>query len=88
VRIERGYEAKAIGRRLAAAREAARLSQVQAGQRLGVPQSVIARLELGLRQLRFVEGLRLAELYEISPSRLAPDRPIEPKGRGDGDRLG
>lgn len=70
---DRAAGAALLGRRLATAREHAGLTQVQAATALGVPQSVIGKLELGLRQLRFVEGLRLAALYQISPGELAPD---------------
>jgi len=72
VRAERTEEARTIGRRLAEARESAGLSQLEVARQLGVPQSSIAKLELGLRQLRFIEGLRLAEIYGIAPTRLAP----------------
>lgn len=72
VRATRGEEARTVGERLASAREAAGLSQMVAARRLGVPQSSIAKLELGQRQLRFVEGLRLAEIYGVRPSELAP----------------
>jgi transcriptional regulator with XRE-family HTH domain len=68
---ERSDEARSVGRRLAAARERASLSQHQVARALGVPQSQVAKLELGVRQLRFTEGLRLAALYGIQPSALA-----------------
>ncbi|HJP89038.1 MAG TPA: helix-turn-helix transcriptional regulator [Candidatus Limnocylindrales bacterium] len=73
VRAERSDEARLVGRRLAAAREAAGLSQLEAARRLGVPQSAIGKLELGQRQLRFVEGLRLAKIYGVAPTRLASE---------------
>jgi transcriptional regulator with XRE-family HTH domain len=73
IQAERLDEARLVGRRLASAREAAGISQVEAARELGVPQSAIAKLELGRRQLRFVEGLRLADLYGVAPSLLAPD---------------
>jgi Helix-turn-helix. len=63
-------DARILGRRLADARSRAGLSQAQAAKALAVPQSQIAKLELGLRQLRFIEGLRLATLYSISPIEL------------------
>lgn len=81
VRTERSEEARAVGRRVAEAREAAGLSQYEVARRLGVPQSSIARLELGQRQLRFVEGLRMAELYGIPPSDLAPRANVRAEGR-------
>ena len=72
---ERSEIARAIGRRLAVAREAAGLSQAQAAQALEVPQSRVAKVELGLRHLQFVEGLRLADLYSVSPRYLDPNAP-------------
>jgi transcriptional regulator with XRE-family HTH domain len=69
---ERDADARAVGRLLAAARERAALSQLDVARAIGVPQSQIAKLELGLRQLRFVEGLRLAALYSIPPTDLDP----------------
>jgi transcriptional regulator with XRE-family HTH domain len=74
VRAERTEEARSVGRRVAEAREAAGLSQLQVARRLGVPQSSIAKVELGQRQLRFVEGLRLAEMYDVDATALAPRR--------------
>lgn len=70
---DRAAGAAVIGRRLAAAREQAGLSQAQVAAVLDVPQPLIAKLELGHRQLRFVEGLRLASLYGISPRDLDPE---------------
>jgi transcriptional regulator with XRE-family HTH domain len=69
---ERNDVARSLGRRLAAARESAGLSQAQAASKLGVAQSRIAKVELGTRQLQFIEGLRLADLYSISPAELDP----------------
>jgi transcriptional regulator with XRE-family HTH domain len=61
-----------MGRRLAAARIAAGFSQVAAATALGIPQSAIAKLELGQRYLSFLEGLDLAALYGADPSTLDP----------------
>lgn len=58
--------AVAVGRRLAAAREAAHLSQLAAGEALAIPQSQIAKLELGQRTLTFGEALDLADLYGVA----------------------
>lgn len=66
VTTERTETARAIGRRLAEARERAGLTQAGAARALGMRQSQIAKLELGLRQLRFVEGVGLAGLYGIN----------------------
>lgn len=78
VRAQRTEEARAVGRLLAEAREAAGLSQLDAAKRLGVPQSSIAKLELGQRQLRFVEGLRLAQIYGVKPTALEPEPSSDP----------
>ena len=75
---QRNEMARSLGRRLATAREAAGLSQVQVARALGVPQSRIAKVELGLRQLQFIEGLRLANLYSMSPVDLDPLDGIRP----------
>jgi transcriptional regulator with XRE-family HTH domain len=77
VQAQRGEEARAVGRRLAETREAAGMSQLEVARRLGVPQSSIAKLELGQRQLRFVDGLRLAAVYRVPPSTFAPEDLIE-----------
>ena len=69
---ERAEIARGLGRRLALAREAAGLSQAQAAKALGVPQSRIAKVELGIRHLQFIEGLRLADLYSLKPNELDP----------------
>lgn len=73
---ERSELARSLGRRLAAAREAAGLSQSQAARTLGVPQSRIAKVELGIRHLQFIEGLRLADLYSLSPADLDPQSEV------------
>lgn len=65
---QRLESARAVGRKLALAREAAGLSQAEAARRLGVPQSRIGKLELGMRSLMFIEGLRLARLYGVAPA--------------------
>ncbi len=74
---ERAEGGRRLGERLAAARGQAGLSQLAAARALGIPQSVIAKLELGKRQLLFLEALRLAKLYGIDCGDL------EPRGNGD-----
>jgi transcriptional regulator with XRE-family HTH domain len=64
--------ARGLGTRLAAAREQAGLTQAAAAVALGIPQSRIAKLELGLRQLGFLEGLRLTALYAVGCHDLEP----------------
>jgi transcriptional regulator with XRE-family HTH domain len=74
-----------VGRRLADARKAAGLSQARAAKAIGVPQAVIAQVELGNRAASFVEVIALAELYGIDPLRLDPKRPWNPDRRPDKD---
>lgn len=69
---QRAGDARAIGRLLAAGRERAGMSQAEAARALGIPQSQIAKLELGTRQLQFIEGMRLATLYSMKPEELDP----------------
>lgn len=52
-----------LGRRLRAAREAASLTQDQVGERVGLPRSAIAQIELGNRVVSSLELDRLAFLY-------------------------
>ena len=61
-----------FGRLAAAARIRAGLTQVEVAKRLGVPQTRIAKIELGKRGITFVEGLELAELYSVRPIDLDP----------------
>lgn len=68
----RADTARSLGRRLVAGRLAAGLSQSDVARALVIPQSQIAKVELGIRHLLFVEGLRLAEPYSMSPSDLDP----------------
>jgi transcriptional regulator with XRE-family HTH domain len=72
VLAERAEQARRLGQVLARARESAGLTQVQAANSLGVPQSRIAKLELGQRQLLFLEALRVARLYDVDPVTLDP----------------
>lgn len=55
----------AVGRRLAAARTAANLTQAAAASRLGFAQSRVAKLEIGTRRLLFSEAIDLADLYGV-----------------------
>jgi DNA-binding XRE family transcriptional regulator len=70
--LARQEEARVLGGRLGQARNRTGLSQAEAAKALAVPQSQIAKLELGQRRLGFIEGLRLATLYSISPEELDP----------------
>ena len=68
----RHEQALELGRRLAAARAEAGYSQAAAATALGIAQSAIAKIELGLRYVSFVEALDLAALYGVTPSDLDP----------------
>lgn len=70
-----------VGQLLGDAREDARLPQSAAARHLGVPQSRIAKIELGRRQLQFLEAVVLAHLYSIPLDRLDP-RLSTPRPRG------
>jgi HTH-type transcriptional regulator/antitoxin HipB len=72
MRAKRADLRRALGVRLSGARQLAGLTQVEAARRLGVPQSQIAKLELGRRTLTFVEALEMAEAYGIHPIELDP----------------
>lgn len=69
-----------VGQLLGDAREDAGLPQSAAGRALGVPQSRIAKLELGRRQLLFLEAVVLADLYGVELERLDP-RTHQPRPR-------
>ena len=73
VLLGRAEEARRLGRRLATVREKADLTQLGAARALGTPQSTIAKLESGRRQLRFLEALRLAEVYGVDCREFGPD---------------
>ncbi|HYK95249.1 MAG TPA: helix-turn-helix transcriptional regulator [Candidatus Dormibacteraeota bacterium] len=79
---ERAEAARRLGIRLAAARGQAGLSQLSAAKSMGVAKSTIAKLELGKRQLLFLEGMLLAELYGVDCRQLSPsDRENDPNAR-------
>jgi transcriptional regulator with XRE-family HTH domain len=68
-RHERAVE---VGRRVAAARLQAGCTQVAAARALNIPQSALARVELGQRYLSFIEALDLAALYGVPASAFDP----------------
>lgn len=84
---ERAARNVAFGRLLAAARLRAGLTQAEVAQTLGVPQSRVAKVELGQRNVTFVEGLELAELYRVRPIDLDPrGSAADTEKRADGDK--
>lgn len=62
----------AIGRLLGDARQAAGMSQSAAAKAIGISQSRVARLERGLRRLRFDEAAGFARLYNVALSAFDP----------------
>jgi len=68
----RREQAIEVGRRLAAARARAGCSQTAAAKALGIPQSALAKIELGQRYLSFLEALDLAALYGVPASAFDP----------------
>jgi transcriptional regulator with XRE-family HTH domain len=75
---DRAEAGRRLGIRLAAVRRRAGISQLAAAKALGVPKSMIGKLERGKRQLHFLEALRLAEIYGIDC------RALDPLAGGDG----
>jgi transcriptional regulator with XRE-family HTH domain len=72
----------AVGRRLAEARLRAGLTQAEAGRRLGMAQSRIAKLEIGTRRLLWSEGVQLAQLYKVKLQAFLVDVPEVGGGGG------
>lgn len=58
-----GPQYKALAHRLREARECAGLTQLEAGRRLGRPQSFISKCESGERRVDFIELHAFAQLY-------------------------
>lgn len=59
---------KALGRAIAEAREERGMTQRQFAARLGIDQSVLARIEIGMRRLDVVEFISLARAMNMEPS--------------------
>ncbi len=64
-----------IGRRVRAARLAARLSQDDLGRRLGLDRTMIAKIEAGTRRLDAVELVRLGDCLGLSLDHFLRERP-------------
>ena len=64
---------EALGRRLAHAREAAGLTQVQVGQYLKMPREYVSYVEHGRRPIQIPVLQQLADLYGIHMGRLFED---------------
>jgi transcriptional regulator with XRE-family HTH domain len=74
-----------LRRNLRAAREAAGLTQREAAERLGRPQSWVAKAETGERRVDAIELLQFATAYEVEISTLLP-RMEQPTPRGRSSR--
>jgi len=71
--VRRRHELTAeIGRRVADARISRGVSQRVLGQEIGLPQQAIARVELGQRQITFVEALEIMRVLGLQPEDLDP----------------
>jgi transcriptional regulator with XRE-family HTH domain len=68
-----GPEYDALARKLRAARIAAGLTQVQAAEKLGKPQSYVSKCEIGERRVDVVELRAFAEIYGQPMSYFAED---------------
>ncbi|MDP9316889.1 MAG: helix-turn-helix domain-containing protein [Chloroflexota bacterium] len=66
---------RAVGRRIAAARQSRRLSQQELAQRLGWPRDTIAHYEYGRRALRVERLASIAAALAIHPATLLIDDP-------------
>ncbi|MGK5529381.1 helix-turn-helix domain-containing protein [Streptomyces sp. URMC 129] len=76
-----------IGRRVRAARERARLTQPQLGERMGVDWKSISRLENGLVSPRVDRLLEIALVLGVPPASLMPGGPrLPPEGTAAGAR--
>jgi len=60
-------------RRIRRARREAGLTQAEVAEDLGLPQSVISRLEAGQRKVSAIELRDLSELLEVSMEHLVPE---------------
>lgn len=61
---------KRLQKLLAGARKARKLTQVDVAERLGRPQSFVAKYEGGERRLDIIEFVEVAEALETDPSTL------------------
>jgi transcriptional regulator with XRE-family HTH domain len=52
--------------RLYQAREQANLTQIEVAQKLGKPQSFVAKCELGDRKVDAIDILKFAKIYKVS----------------------
>jgi transcriptional regulator with XRE-family HTH domain len=77
---DRAEAGRRLGIRLAAVRRQAGISQLAAAKALGVPKSMIGKLERGKRQLQFLEALRLAAIYRVDCRDLDPSGAEDDRG--------
>jgi len=64
---------RALGRRIAAARVHAGLSQEKLAERAGIDRSTIQRIELGQNDARFSHLLLIARALDVHPTELLAD---------------
>jgi DNA-binding XRE family transcriptional regulator len=69
--------AREVGFRLKALRVRARISQAEAGEKVGVGQPMVARLEAGERTLTWFHAMRFLDLYGAPIEALAPEQPFK-----------
>ena len=66
-----------IGQRIRARRSWGYVFQEQLARAVGISQSALSRMELGLREIGVVELVRIAALLETTPEALLHDPPRE-----------
>jgi hypothetical protein len=66
-----------IGQRIRARRSWGYVFQDQLARAVGISQSALSRMELGLREIGVVELVRIATLLETTPEALLHDPPRE-----------
>jgi transcriptional regulator with XRE-family HTH domain len=69
------------GRRLAALRTEAGISQVALGKAIGRPQSAIAKLETGVTRLLFAEAIEISDILGVDLRLLDPLTALAPGPR-------
>lgn len=69
-----------IGARLARLRKARRISQVELGKKLGIPQPIICRYEKGEVRLHGEMILRISRILRVSADQIVGLKSVEPSG--------
>ncbi len=71
--MDRESESELLGRRLAEIRQRAGFTQTKVAAYFSKPQSWVAKIEAGERNLRYSEGVALLELFRAPHDLLDPD---------------